>query len=238
MVISGKVLAEVNKAVKQETYGISTSKYLSPGSYLKIFTANGSATSKTPTDEQGNFSLTLPANFTRLEICSALNVCHNESKLNKFYYLNIDQKDTLKAKIFTFPAPKNNLGMLRGKLYDLSKEIVSKNKKNINNKEVFLLNAKGELISTLKTDSNGEFFKNLNYIVEKKITQIEGDSLNYNEINYNDIELYFDAQMDYPYQVVSGVETQSIAEIYPASWKDTIIYTVGAIFWIVTLIIV
>jgi len=208
MEIKGKLLAEVNYKQNSETYGISATKYLSPGSYLQTFTSSTSVPSKTLTDEQGNFSLTLPPNFTRLEICSALNLCHSETKLNRFYYLNIDEKDILATKVFSFQAPNNNIELLTGKLYDAQKKI------NVPNKYLYLLNNKNEVKGTLKTDSKGEFSKNLNYFKVNKITRIQschpkemGSSDrcsigNYTEINLDDIDLYENENINYPYQIV------------------------------------
>ena len=210
MIVEGKVLAEVNYKQNSETYGISTTKYLSPGSYLQTFTSTSSTAAKTPTDEQGNFSLTLPANFTRLEICSASNLCHIETKLNKIYYINIDKNDTQTAKIFTFPAPNDNVGLLTGKLYDAQKKI------NVPNKYLYLLNNKNEVKDTLKTNSKGEFSKSLNYIKVNKITRIQSchpkemESTNrcsignYIEIIIDDIDLYKNENINYPYQIVKA----------------------------------
>jgi hypothetical protein len=201
MKFEGQLLTVTKGFSKSPALLESSTKYLMLGSYLRVSDSNGNIILKSDTNSEGKFSINLNTKFAKLEVCSATNQCHEEKYLNKYYYLTLDEKEILTNKLFTIPAPKDKIGLLRGLFYN------EKKKKIIANSKVYLFNAQNKLVGTLPTNSKGEFTKNLNYIQYNKVTRIQScqkiGECDYNEIRLAEVQKFIDAQINYPFQVVS-----------------------------------
>lgn len=200
MKITGQVLATVNNNSRSTQPPDNPVEYLSTGAYLQTYDSTGDVTMKYKISTTGKFSLTLPSTFTRLEVCSAKNLCHSETNYKKYYYLFLDESEVSSLPLLTLPTPNDKVGLLRGILYnDETNKILAKRK-------VYLFNDQNELVSTLPTNAKGEFIKNLNYILYNKVTRIQGCSkynkCAYNEIRLDEVQTYIDEQINYPFQVI------------------------------------
>jgi len=200
MKVEGQILTTVNTSSNNTKPSDNPVKYLSPGAYLQTFDAKGNLTTKSETSATGKFSLTLPTSFIRMEVCSAKNQCHTETNLNKYYYISTDEIEASNLPLFTFPTPKDKVGMLRGLLYN------GETKKLIANRKVYLFNDQNKLVGTTPTNAKGEFTKNLNYILYNKVTRIQGclkfNQCPYNEIRLDEVQTYIDEQINYPFQIL------------------------------------
>ena len=201
MKISGQVIVVVyHPTITQPSD--NPRKFLSPGAYLQTYDSKGNVIMKTETSAEGKFSLTLPSNFSKLEVCSGENQCQVESTLKNIYYISTNLCCT-NLSLYRSSPPKDKIGMLNGIVYENSE-----NKKVTNNK-VYLFNDKNKLVGTLQPNSKGEFSKNLNYILNNKVTRMQpcpkfgGCDGYYNEIRLDEVQAFIDEQINYPFQVVS-----------------------------------
>jgi hypothetical protein len=214
MKITGQVLATANNNSRSTQPPDNPVEYLATGAYLQTYDSKGDVTMKYKISTTGKFSLTLPSTFTRLEVCSAKNLCHSETNYNKYYYLFLDESEVSSLPLLTLPTPNDKVGLLRGILYNKeTNKILAKRK-------VYLFNDQNELVGSLPTNAKGEFIKNLNYILYNKVTRIQGCSkfnkCDYNEIRLDEVQTYIDEQINYPFQIISSSDDlfMSIAKWY------------------------
>ena len=174
--------------------------YFSPGAYLSTYDRDGKFINKTTTDSKGNYSLTLPDNFYKMDICDVTGKCQSVTTYDKYYYLTLDPKKAEEMTPYTFPAPTNRIGTLKGILYDNKKKKVSPNSK------IYLFNDKQKLISTLTTNTRGEFTTSLIYIQSNKIARIQGcikvGECDYNHVRASEVQAFISEGINFPFQVV------------------------------------
>ena len=226
MKITGQVLATVNNNSRSTQPPDNPVEYLSTGAYLQTYDSTGDVTMKYKISTTGKFSLTLPSTFTRLEVCSAKNLCHSETNYNKYYYLSLDESEVSSLPLLTLPTPNDKVGLLRGILYnDKTNKILAKRK-------VYLFNDQNELVSTLPTNAKGEFTKNLNYILYNKVTRIQGCSkfnkCAWNEIRLDEVQTYIDEQINYPFQIIPSDYDLTISIIQWYMKAVMFVLTIGA----------
>ena len=201
MKISGQVIVVVyHPTITQPSD--NPRKFLSPGAYLQTYDSKGNVIMKSETSAEGKFSITLPSNFSRLEVCSGENQCHTETNLKNIYYISTNLCCT-NLSLYRSSPPKDKIGMLNGVVYENSEH------KIVTNNKVYLFNDKNKLVGTLQPNAKGEFSKNLNYILNNKVTRIQpcskfgGCGGYYNEIRLDEVQAFIDEQINYPFQVVS-----------------------------------
>ena len=201
MKISGQVIVVVYHPTITQPAD-NPRKFLSPGAYLQTYDSKGNVIMKSETSAEGKFSITLPSNFSRLEVCSGENQCHTETNLKNIYYISTNLCCT-NLSLYRSSPPKDKIGMLNGVVYENSEH------KIVTNNKVYLFNDKNKLVGTLQPNAKGEFSKNLNYILNNKVTRIQpcskfgGCGGYYNEIRLDEVQAFIYEQINYPFQVVS-----------------------------------
>ena len=202
LTLNGKLLGRSVPVNDYTGYWDTSNRYyFSPGAYLMTYDRDGKFINKTMTDSKGNYSLTLPNNFSKLDICDVNGKCQTVTTYDKYYYLTLDSKKAEAMTPYSFLAPTDRLGILKGILYD------EKKKKVTSNGKVYLFNDKQKLISTLTTNSKGEFTTPLTFIQVNRIARIQGcakvGECDYNHIRADEVNNFINEGMNFPFQVVS-----------------------------------
>jgi len=200
--INGKILGKYSPINDNTGYWQTGDRfYFSPGAYLLTYDRDGKFITKTTTDSKGNYSLTLPTNFSKMDICDATGKCQVVTTYDKYYYLTLDSKKAEGMTPYSFQAPTDRLGILKGILYD------TKKKKITSNAKVYLFNDKQKLITTLTTNAKGEFNTPLTFIQSNQITRIQGctkvGECDYNHIRAEEVNNFITEGMNFPFQVVN-----------------------------------
>ena len=203
LIINSKLLSKFPSAHSDGFSENVTKLFYAPGSYILTFDRDGKLITRTSIDSKGNFTLTLPETFHRMDICDVMNKCQSIKTYKKIYYLTLDP-DTISEKgltTYTFPAPTDRLGILKGILYDAKKRKVTSNGK------LYLFNDKHKLTSTLTTNAKGEFTTTLTSIQSNRITRIQGcakiGDCDFNPIQAEEVNNFINEQLNFPFQVVT-----------------------------------